>query len=98
MLRVAFKSTAHITTSQKQLGEREMALLIFGSLAGAAMLVAYALEARSHWFVLALALASAVAAVYGYLIEAWPFVVIEAAWSLVALRRWWLRWASTQRV
>ncbi len=71
-----------------------MALLIFGSLAVAAMLVAYALEERSHWFVLGFAVASAAASAYGFLIESWPFAVIEAIWSVVALRRWWLRRAA----
>ena len=71
-----------------------MALLIFGFLAVAAMLVAYALEDRSHWFVLAFAIASAAASVYGFLIESWPFAAIEAIWSLVALRRWWVRRAA----
>ena len=68
-----------------------MALLIFGSVAVGAMLAAYALEERSHWFVLAFAVASATAAAYGALIEAWPFATIEAVWSAVALRRWWRR-------
>ena len=75
-----------------------MALLIFGSLAVGAMLVAYALEERSHWFVLAFAVASAAASAYGFLIESWPFAAIEAIWSLVALRRWWLRRASAHRI
>ena len=68
-----------------------MGLLVFGSLAVAVMLLTYALEERSHWFVLAFAAASALAALYGLLIEAWPFAGIEAVWSLVALRRWWRR-------
>lgn len=68
-----------------------MALLIFGSIAVGAMLVMYTLEERSHWFVLGFALASAAAATYGFLIEAWPFAAIEAIWSVVALRRWWRR-------
>lgn len=68
-----------------------MALLIFGSFAVGAMLVAYSLEERSHWFVLAFSVASATAALYGVLIEAWPFAAIEAIWSAVALRRWWRR-------
>ena len=68
-----------------------MGLLIFGSLAVAAMLVAYTLEDRSHWFVLGFAAASASAALYGVLIAAWPFAAIEAVWSFVALRRWWQR-------
>ncbi len=71
-----------------------MALLIFGSLAVGAMLVAYALEERSHWFVLGFAVASAAASGYGFLIESWPFAAIEAIWSVVALRRWWVRQAA----
>jgi hypothetical protein len=63
-------------------------LLVLGILAVGAMLVAYTLEERSPWFVLAFAAASAVAAVYGGLIEAWPFAALEAVWSLIALRRW----------
>ena len=68
-----------------------MVLLLFGIVAVSGMLVMYALEDRSHWFVLGFAVASAAAATYGFLIEAWPFAVIEAIWSLVALGRWWRR-------
>jgi len=68
-----------------------MALLIFGSLAAAAMLVLYALEERSPWFVVGFALACSAASVYALLIEAWPFAAIEGIWSAVALRRWWRR-------
>ena len=71
-------------------------LLVFGAVAVGAMLVMYALEDRSHWFVLGFAVASAAAAAYGFLIEAWPFAVIEAIWSLVALRRWWRRWPAAE--
>lgn len=65
-----------------------MGLLVFGSVAVGAMLLTYALEERSHWFVLGFACASALAGLYGLLIEAWPFAAIEAVWSAVALRRW----------
>ena len=65
-----------------------MVLLIFGSLAVGAMLVMYTLEERSHWFVLGFAAASATAALYGGLIEAWPFAAIEAIWAAVAVQRW----------
>ena len=73
-----------------------MTLLIFGTLAVGAMLVMYTLEERSHWFVLGFAAASAVAALYGGLIEAWPFAVLEGVWSLVALRRWWRRYRDEE--
>ncbi len=68
-----------------------MGLLIFGALAVGLMLAMYTLEDRSHWFVLGFAAASAAAASYGLLIEAWPFAAIEVVWSAVALRRWRLR-------
>jgi hypothetical protein len=63
-------------------------LTLFGLLAVAAMLVFYALEDRSHWFVLAFAGACVLASVYGFLQGAWPFGVVEAVWAGVALNRW----------
>ncbi len=74
-----------------------MTLLIFGTLAVGAMLVMYTLEERSHWFVLGFAAASAIAALYGGLIAAWPFAALEGVWSLVALRRWWRRYRNEER-
>ncbi len=66
------------------------ALTAFGLFAVTAMLVFYALEERTPWFIFAFALACVVASIYGFLQGAWPFGVVEAVWSLVALRRWWL--------
>jgi hypothetical protein len=63
-------------------------LTLFGLFAVSAMLATYALEERSRWFVLAFAGACALGSVYGFLQGAWPFGVVEAVWSLVALRRW----------
>ena len=70
-------------------------LTIFGLFAVTAMLVCYAFEDRSPWFVLAFAAACLLASIYGFLQGAWPFGLIEAVWSLVALRRWWMRPQST---
>ena len=67
------------------------ALTLFGLFAVSAMLACYALEDRSPWFVLAFAGACALASAYGFLQGAWPFGLVEAVWSLVALRRWRLR-------
>ena len=64
------------------------ALSAFGLLAVSAMLVCYALEARSPWFVLGFAASCALGSAYGFLQGAWPFGVVEAIWALVALRRW----------
>jgi hypothetical protein len=64
------------------------ALTWFGLFAVTAMLVCYALEQRSRWFILAFAGACALGSIYGFLQGAWPFGVVEAIWALVALRRW----------
>ena len=63
-------------------------LSAFGLFAVTAMLVTYALEQRSSWFVLAFAVACALGSAYGFLQGAWPFGVVEAIWSAVAVRRW----------
>jgi hypothetical protein len=54
------------------------------------MLVFYVLEKRSHWFILAFAGSCVLASAYGFLQGAWPFGLVEAIWSGVAARRWWL--------
>jgi hypothetical protein len=66
-------------------------LTIFGLVSVAAMLVFYALEKRSHWFVLAFAGSCVLASAYGFLQGAWPFGMVEAIWSVVAARRWYIR-------
>lgn len=63
-------------------------LALFGLFAVTAMLVCYALEKRSRWFVLGFAGACALGSIYGFLQGAWPFGLVEAIWSLVAVRRW----------
>ena len=67
------------------------ALTAFGALAVAAMLLFYALEERSPWYVLAFAAACLASSVYGFLQGAWPFGLIELIWSGVAPRRRWGR-------
>ena len=64
------------------------ALTAFGLFAVTAMLITYALEDRSAWFVLGFAAACALGSVYGFLQGAWPFGVVEAIWAGVAVRRW----------
>lgn len=64
-------------------------LTAFGLFAVTAMLLCYALEDRSRWFVLLFAGSCALGSAYGFLQGAWPFGVVEAVWTLVALLRWW---------
>ena len=63
-------------------------LTLFGLFAVTAMLVTYALEQRSPWFILAFAGSCALGSAYGFLQGAWPFGLVEGVWTLVALRRW----------
>jgi hypothetical protein len=70
-------------------------LTLFGLVAVTAMLVCYALEARSHWWVLAFALSCWLASTYGFVQGAWPFGVVEIIWGVVALIRWRTRLAPS---
>ena len=67
------------------------ALTLFGLATLTAMLIFYALEDRSHWYILAFAGACTMASVYGFLQGAWPFGVVEAIWTVVAVHRWRLK-------
>jgi hypothetical protein len=62
-------------------------LSAFGLFAVTAMLVCYAFERHSHWFVLGFAAACVLGSAYGFLQGAWPFGIVEAIWAAVALRR-----------
>src|ERR1700704_2885807 len=74
-----------------RIGDRMDSLSLFGLFAVTAMLVCYALEDRSRWFILAFAAACALGSIYGFLQGAWPFGLVEAIWAGVALRRWIVR-------
>lgn len=63
-------------------------LSAFGALAVGSMLLFYALEDRSAALVLAFAGACLASSLYGFLQGAWPFGIVELAWSAVAVRRW----------
>ena len=60
----------------------------FGLVAVTFTLICYALEDRSPGYILGFAAGSAASAVYGFLQGAWPFGLVEIAWTLVAIRRW----------
>lgn len=63
-------------------------LTLFGLFAVTAMLIFYALEDSSAWYVLAFAGACALGSIYGFLQGAWPFGLVEAIWAGVAVWRW----------
>ncbi|HYT10883.1 MAG TPA: hypothetical protein VEL73_09515 [Mycobacteriales bacterium] len=63
-------------------------LTAFGVASLVFMMSMYALERRGPAFVLAFAAGCALSSAYGFLSGAWPFGVVEAVWTVVALRRW----------
>lgn len=64
------------------------AVQLFGTVAVSAMVICYALEARGAHFVLLFAGACAASSLYAAFIAAWPFAVVEAVWTGVAVARW----------
>ena len=65
-----------------------MALTIYGVVALTFMMTMYAFERRGPHYILAFALGCALSSTYGFLAGAWPFGVVEAVWTLIALRRY----------
>lgn len=64
------------------------ALTAFGVAALTFMMLTYALESRGPRFVLAFAAGCALSSAYGFLVGAWPFGVVEAIWTVIAVRRY----------
>jgi hypothetical protein len=60
----------------------------FGVAALTLMMLMYALEGRGRFFILAFAAGCALSSAYGFLSGAWPFGVVEAIWTMIALRRY----------
>ena len=52
----------------------------FGLFAVTAMLVCYAMERRSSWWVLGFGLSCWLGSAHGFLQGAWPFGIVEAIW------------------
>jgi hypothetical protein len=63
-------------------------ITIFGILAVTAMLLCYALEDRGPTWILCFAGACLASSAYAFLQGAWPFGLVEAIWTGVAIRRW----------
>ena len=61
---------------------------VYGVVAVTFMMSMYALERRGRAYILGFSLGCVLSSVYGFASGAWPFGVVEAVWSVVALRRW----------
>ena len=64
------------------------AVTAFGIAALTFMMLMYALESRGRAFILAFAVGCALSSTYGFLSSAWPFGIVEAVWTVIAIRRW----------
>lgn len=64
------------------------AITVYGVVAVTFMMAMYALERRHAAFVLAFAAGCLASSAYGFLSGAWPFGVVEAIWSVIAVRRY----------
>jgi hypothetical protein len=64
-------------------------LSAFGLFAVTAMVVCYACERRSPWWILGFAASCVLGSIYGFLQGAWPFGLVEAVWAVIAAQRWW---------
>jgi hypothetical protein len=69
--------------------ENMSSLNLFGLFAVSVMVISYALESRHSVFVLVFAMSCVFTSVYGFMQGAWPFGIVEAVWSGIAVRRWW---------
>jgi hypothetical protein len=65
-----------------------VAVTIYGVCAVSFMMAMYALERRGPIFVLLFAVGCLLSSAYGFLSGAWPFGVVEAIWSVIALQRY----------
>lgn len=63
-------------------------ITVFGVVALTFMMAMYALEHRGPRFVAAFALGCALSSSYGFVSGAWPFGVVEALWTIIAMRRY----------
>jgi hypothetical protein len=61
---------------------------VYGVVALTFMMLTYLFESRGPLFILAFAAGCALSSSYGFLAGTWPFGVVEAVWTVIALRRW----------
>jgi hypothetical protein len=64
------------------------ALTAFGLFSVTMMVICYALEDRSRWYILGFAFACVLGSIYGFLQGAWPFGAVEVVWAVIAVWRW----------
>jgi hypothetical protein len=64
------------------------ALTAFGAMAVTFMMVMYWFEPRAPGYILGFACESIPSSLYGFLVGAWPFGIVEVLWAGVAIKRY----------
>lgn len=67
----------------------------FGLIAIVVMVLSYALEDHSVWFILVFAIACGLGAISSFLHGVWPLGIVTAVWAGIALRRFLLKLRPT---
>ena len=62
-------------------------ITVYGVIALTFMMAMYALEQRHRRYIVGFAIGCLLSSLYGFLSGAWPFGVVEAIWSGIALNR-----------
>jgi hypothetical protein len=65
-----------------------VAVTLYGVVALTFMMTMYALERRGPRYVLAFGAGCLLSSGYGFLAGAWPFGIVEAVWSAIAVQRY----------
>jgi hypothetical protein len=63
-------------------------LTLYGVTVLTFMMLMYALEQRGPRFVAAFACGCGLSSSYGFLAGTWPFGIVEAIWSVIAIQRY----------
>lgn len=79
---------------RRRLSAGRVMLTAFGVISAATMVTAYSLETRAAVWIAVFAAGCAATAIYGLLIEAWIFAILESIWASIALRRFRARRAD----
>ena len=66
----------------------EQAVDVLGIVAITIMVASYALEKRSTVFIATFAFGCALAAVYAFFLNSYPFLIAESIWAVIAAGRW----------
>jgi len=64
-------------------------LLVIGTIAVTVMMISYALERYSKWFLIPFSLGCALTSFYSGVAGLYPITVVEGIWGFVALFRLW---------